>query len=205
MVFWLSKILKFERIDSILDWGGGVGMLVRQLRDVGLDAYVHDEYVKNAYAIGFNHKAGRKYRMITAFEVWEHFVNPAEDVDAIFSLNPDYVMITTGLYSGQGKEWEYVNPCGRHVFCHSEEGRQFVAKKYGYQAVVKHGFTLFARQPLTLWQRLCVKLLFSQRFDTLREVIYTLMPKDRSLIDHDRQEAREVIYGQGKIDGANWP
>ena len=205
IVFWLSKIFKFERTDRILDWGGGNGMLVRHLRDLGLDAYVLDEYVKNAYAIGFDHKAGMDYRMITAFEVWEHFSQPDKDLDDLFKLKPEFIVITTGLYNGQGKEWEYVNPCGRHVFCYSEEGRQFVASKYGYQALVKGGFTLFSKNTLTFWQRLSIRFLFSPRIESLREALYDHLPKDRSLIEHDRKEARNVIYGQGIIDGANWP
>ena len=61
---------------TVLDFGGGDGLLCRLLRDRGFEAYTLDDYAKPTYARLFESDLWREYDLITAFEVLEHMENP---------------------------------------------------------------------------------------------------------------------------------
>lgn len=204
LVFFLSKILHISDKGSILDLGGGNGLLVRLLRDMGLDAYRLDMYVKNLYALSFEHKEGRRYQMITAFQVWEHFSEPFTELDQIFNMQPEYVLITTGLYADQDQNWEYLNAYGRHIFCFSDKAREYVATKYGYYKAGKGDITLFCKTPPSKISLQLIRLLFSGRFSKLLDLLLALWPINKSLILKDRDQAFKSIYEEGRVGSANW-
>lgn len=60
-----------------IDLGAGYGLLVRGMRDVGVDFYWSDKYSQNLMARGFEAKS-RNYDIAVAFEVLEHLPNPLE-------------------------------------------------------------------------------------------------------------------------------
>ena len=51
----------------VVDYAGGCGLLVRLLRDYGVDALWSDRYCSNVLASGFEH-TGEKAELITAFD-----------------------------------------------------------------------------------------------------------------------------------------
>ena len=57
-----------------------MGILVRLLRDYGVEALWCDQYCENLLARGFEYN-GECADLVTAFEVLEHFVNPLEELD----------------------------------------------------------------------------------------------------------------------------
>lgn len=205
IIFWISKIFKFEDNHKLLDWGGGNGLLVRLLRDVDIDSYLLDEYVKNLYAISFEHLPSNNYRMITAIQVWEHFSDPAEEMVKMFSMNPDFVLVSTGLYNSQGPDWQYLNAYGRHVFCYSLEGRKKIAEKFGYTCIGQGDLTLFCRSAPSYLERMLLRFATSGRFRALSTIIYDLWPSSTKLIEADRSAAFKKIYIENKPGEANWP
>lgn len=206
LVFFMSKVLRLSRTAKVLDWGGGNGLLVRLLRDIGLDAHVFDTYARNFYAVGFERQESTSYDLITAFEVWEHFVDPSTELEGFFSRSPAHILISTGLYENQGDEWNYLTPLsGRHVFFYSAAGRDFVARRFGYQLTGRGGLSLFSKLALSKWQRICVQFLFSRRGALLARMAFNLIPKDRRLIAADRALAQTYIADQGRIGEINWP
>src|SRR5215472_8532420 len=94
--------------DKLLDWGGSQGLLVRMLRDVGIDAYHYDRHEKNVYARSFDFSDDTYYKFVTSFEVWEHFATPKTDLDEIFSLNSKFLLVSTCRYYGQDENWSYL-------------------------------------------------------------------------------------------------
>ena len=61
----------FNSNAKFLDYGGGYGLLVRLMRDVGFDFYWYDEYSQNLLARGFEVSTKyNEYEMTTAFEVF---------------------------------------------------------------------------------------------------------------------------------------
>ena len=67
-----------ERKSCVVDYAGGYGLLVRLLRDFGVDALWADAYSENLVAKGFEYQKGRQAALVTAFEAYEHFEQPAE-------------------------------------------------------------------------------------------------------------------------------
>jgi hypothetical protein len=205
LVFWLAKILKIDGEEKVLDWGGGNGMLVRFLRDLGLNAYRLDKYVKNLYALSFEHQENFRYKLVVAFQVWEHFVEPATDLDLLFGLQPEYVLITTGHYGNQGSDWEYLNAHGRHIFCYSGKGRDYIASKYGYHKIGAGDATLFCKNAPSKSTRQLMRLLFSSRLKPVLDVLEVLWPKNTALATRDREAAYSKFYDEGKVGSVNGP
>lgn len=149
-IAFLWRLGGFTRSDRLLDWGGGPGLLVRLLRDIGIDAHLYDKYSPNHYAVGFT-RDSNPYRFVTAFEVFEHFANPATDLEVVFALDPRFLLISTAPYRRQGSEWFYLGPAkGEHVFFYSPQALRWIGAKFGYAVhALPRDTTLFYRPPMS--------------------------------------------------------
>jgi hypothetical protein len=119
------------------------------MRDSGFDFYCYDAYSVAKYADYFQvpELIPNSFAVITAFEVFEHFPNPASELANILSLAADIVIFSTELYDGQGKDWEYLVPCcGQHVFFYTAHGLETFGKKFGYTFRQAQDFHLFVRE-----------------------------------------------------------
>jgi hypothetical protein len=206
MTYLASKILNLSDSDKFLDWGGGNGLLVRMMRDMGLDAYLYDLYAKNFYAVGFEYNEGSKYSVITSFETWEHFVNPAEEINFFFELNPKYIIISTGLYESQKDDWSYLTPLsGRHVFFYSLKARQIIAEKFGCYLLNMGSFSIFSSQKLNYRQVQLLKIAFSGKKSILLELLFKLLYENKTRLTSDRKLALKRIVEFNEIGKINWP
>lgn len=110
----------FNADSRFLDFGGGYGMLVRLLRDRGLDFYRDDPYCDNLFARGFDRTGTSDdgYELVTAFEVAEHLPDPIEGFAAMFRRS-DSVLFSTELLPdpppAPGAWWYYSLESGQHV------------------------------------------------------------------------------------------
>jgi hypothetical protein len=152
IIFSATKILGFSSSASIVDVGGGVGMLTRLLRDQGYDARWSDAYATNNMARGFDDD-GRDEDIICSFEVAEHLIEPATDLQTHFDRHAQLVIIGTETYQGQGADWWYVSPwSGQHIFFYSEAGMAVLGKKFGYCYERIGSVHVFTRVPMTRMQ-----------------------------------------------------
>jgi glycosyltransferase involved in cell wall biosynthesis len=138
-------------LDSVfVDWGGGSGLLTRLLRDVGYNYYSYDLYSKSEFSQGFIWDfLERKVSVITAFEVIEHFPNPAVDWEKLLESKPDYCVCSTGIYSGQDENWFYLSPeNGQHVFLYSAFALALIASRFGYTVYPIGSYLLFCKKAL---------------------------------------------------------
>jgi hypothetical protein len=205
-IYLTSKILRWSSSDRILDWGGGNGLLVRMMRDMGLDTYLYDLYAKNFYAVGFQYSDNKKYSIITSFETWEHFVNPMSEIELFFASNPEYILISTGLYDSQNEDWSYLTPLsGRHVFFYSLKARQLIANKFRCYLFNKSSFTLFSKRKLSFLETQLLNLAFSDKKSVVIELFFKLFSKHESLQASDRELAIKEILELGNIGKINWP
>ena len=141
----LSKILSTNKV---IDFGGKDGLLCRFLRDHSIECYVYDKYSSPEYALDFQHKPDtHNIDMVLAFEVIEHFANPKSDIDEIFRLQSNYIVVTTELYSNQGKDWWYfARETGQHIFFYTVEAINLIADNYGYGVTLVGGYILFYKK-----------------------------------------------------------
>ncbi|VEP13841.1 conserved hypothetical protein [Hyella patelloides LEGE 07179] len=204
IVYMVAKIFGLSSSDMILDWGGGDGLLTRMMRDAGLNAYLLDKYIRNHYAVGFEDRLTHNYKMITAFEVLEHFSNPETEIENIFKRNPEILFISTGLYKSQDSDWGYLTPLsGRHVFFYSEKSRQHIAKRFGYELITEQNFSIFYKNTLDFSRRWLLKLVLSGKNPNLLRILFYFVPKE-SLIMQDREMATKKIKN-GEPGKINWP
>lgn len=201
LLFWLWKLFRFRATDRLLDWGGGDGLMVRKLRDDGINALLYDEYTKNNYAIGFEGDPDEHYSVITAFEVWEHLTDPRTDLQRMFAYQPKVLLISTGFYRGQDKNWHYLAPwSGRHVFFWSPKAMEKVGKLFGYDVIVGKCHALFFRPDLVgPFRRKLLQPWLALHGTRIKHLFWVLWPK-RSLRPHDRAIMARQIEGKD-MDG----
>ncbi|MBM9501985.1 class I SAM-dependent methyltransferase [Leptospira sp. 201903071] len=104
---------------KILDYGGGHGILVRLMRDVGFDCYWYDKYAKNDFSEGFSFEPKENYDVVLAFELFEHFDKPREDILEILRFQkPALLIFSTLLYGEKTPDmnwWYYSFEAGQHI------------------------------------------------------------------------------------------
>lgn len=117
----------------VLDVGGGFGILVRMLRDIGIDAHWRDKHCENLLARGFEDDCG-SYDLATAFEVVEHLEHPLEELRTLIAMAPA-VLISTELAPAVGTltgSWWYLVPeYGQHIGFLRESTLVWIARKLG--------------------------------------------------------------------------
>jgi hypothetical protein len=153
----------------VVDCAGGYGVLVRLLRDYGVDALWTDPYCKNLFAIGFEH-AAEKSDLVTAFEAFEHFIDPPSEMEKMLSIAPN-VLISTKIIPSPTpafKEWWYYGlDHGQHIGFFRVETFEYLAKKFGKFLVTDgSNYHLFTELPVSsiIWR---IKIKLAQRWPIL--------------------------------------
>lgn len=132
---------------TAIDFGGGDGLLTRLLRDRHVDCHVEDKYGSPTYALAFARPEGLHPDALFAFEVFEHFVEPAKEIAALFARQPKILFGTTGRFTGQGADWWYLShQSGHHVFFFSSRALSHVARVHDYVLIEQGAFFLFVRR-----------------------------------------------------------
>ena len=124
-------LLAFGPSGEFLDYAGGYGVFVRLMRDKGFNFYWQDKYTENIFAKGFDQSnIQRKFDAVTSFESLEHFPNPMEELENIFSLTSTLIF-TTELLSREipaPEHWRYYGlEHGQHISFYSQATLQYIA------------------------------------------------------------------------------
>jgi len=133
----VSKIIDacFPEAKTMLDYAGGYGVFVRLMRDAGFNFYREDKFCENIFAKHFDisDAGANKFDVVTAFEVFEHFVNPIQEIEKVLTFS-DHLIFSTQLTPSTNKEledWWYIAPeTGQHVAFYTQASMEFLAKKY---------------------------------------------------------------------------
>ncbi|HEY9825759.1 MAG TPA: class I SAM-dependent methyltransferase [Stenomitos sp.] len=125
----------FGHRKKYIDYGGGYGLFVRLMRDAGFDFSRFDPFCPNLLAPGFDAPAesAHEYALATAFEVFEHFVEPLAEIQKILNLSSS-ILFSTNLVPQpmpQPAEWEYYDlENGQHVALYSYKTLQVIADMF---------------------------------------------------------------------------
>ena len=142
---WLSActrtVIGFHYRDArlFLDYGGGYGLFVRDLRDRGYDAYRLDKYTPNLFARDYewlDHHAGAQADLVTSIEVFEHFPDPHGSLKDVLQYGSEILFSTSiapeGLSDTDEKSWFYfASEEGQHVSLHTVKSLQLMAQRHG--------------------------------------------------------------------------
>jgi hypothetical protein len=161
---FLYFVLPGRGAGCFLDAAGGYGMLTRLMRDYGFDFYWSDKYCTNLLARGFEFKEGQvACRAVTAIEVMEHLIDPADFLEsALRSAGSDTFIFTTEVYEGappQPYEWWYYSlSTGQHIAFFTRRTLRILADRLGMKYYYVAGLHVFTKQAISaLWLRLFTK------------------------------------------------
>lgn len=119
----------------VLDYGGGYGLLVRLLRNAGIDAYWSDRYAPNLFA-GECQWDGTRVDLLTCFEVAEHFVEPAREFRELLSHSSALLLSTVLIPDPPPAPdtWDYYAlDGGQHVALYTLDTLRALAQRFGLQ------------------------------------------------------------------------
>jgi hypothetical protein len=169
---------------NLVDYAGGYGILVRLLRDLGLNALWFDPYCQNLLAKGFEFK-DEKADLVTSFEAFEHFVNPAEELDRLLCIAPN-VLFSTELISDPTPThddwWYYGKEHGQHIGFFRIRTLEKLAQERG-KYLVSNGasYHLISDKPINqmVW-RLMI------RFNKIMPILLKHKLVSKVWLDHDK-------------------
>lgn len=143
----------------VKDVAGGYGVLVRMLRDAGVDARWSDKYAQNLLARGFEDD-GKHAVLATSFESFEHFVRPMDELKALLA-SADSLLISTELApepTPAAKDWWYYGlDHGQHIGFYRRRTLEWMAAQHGMRLLSDgSAFHLFTRAKVNefLWNQL---------------------------------------------------
>ncbi|RQH49055.1 methyltransferase domain-containing protein [Okeania hirsuta] len=125
----------FNANDKFLDYGCGYGLFVRMMRDLGLDFYGYDKYCQNIFYQGWEGEINReqKYEIVTAFEVFEHFINPLAEIEKILQQTRNILFSTKLLPPDNPRPndwWYYALEEGQHISIFNKKALSVIAQKF---------------------------------------------------------------------------
>lgn len=125
-----------QRQSQVVDYAGGHGFLVRLLRDIGIDAFWADPYSENLVARGFEYQGGGQPSLVTAFEAFEHFFLPVEEMEKLLGIAPN-ILLTTNLIARPAPKpcdwWYYGLDHGQHIGFYRVQTLHYLADQFGLQ------------------------------------------------------------------------
>ena len=141
-----------KRGGRVIDCAGGYGILVRLLRDRGIEALWSDPYCTNLMAVGFEY-AGEQADLVTAFEAFEHFVDPIMEMESLLSVGPNLLISTTLIPQPSPSAdawWYYGINHGQHVGFFRKKTLDFLAHKFK-KSLTTDGqcYHLFSEHPVS--------------------------------------------------------
>ncbi len=152
----VSAIIKicFNPDGKFIDYGGGYGIFVRMMRDRGFDFYRDDKYCDNLFASGFDvaDSGTSHFELLTAFEVFEHFVSPSAELEKLLQKS-DSILFTTEIIPDNPPQpaewWYYALDHGQHISFYTRNSLQCMANKNGLNYFNRGNTHLFTRVKLS--------------------------------------------------------
>jgi hypothetical protein len=190
----IATVLDISPSAACLDFGGGHGVFVRMVRDLGLDFRWFDKYADNVFARGFEGDVGARHELVTAFEALEHLANPRDDLDQLFGARPSFVLVGTLLHEGHREGWwYYMLETGQHIAFYSRRTLAWIADRFGYDLVPGCEYSLFlTRHRIGALRRALLRQILRRpgAIDLLPATVLRRIGPYRSRVEADHQAMR---------------
>ena len=139
--FWHRNItstliyILFNKRGLFLDFGGGFGVFVRLMRDIGFDFYWQDKHTENLFAKGFEFTESEQnsVELLTCFEAFEHFVEPAAELEKLLCISRNIILTTEFIPNpppSPDEWWYYGSEHGQHIEFFQKKTFAYLAKKH---------------------------------------------------------------------------
>ena len=175
----------FDTNKKFLDYAGGYGIYTRMMRDKGFDFYWDDPFAQNLFAKGFEYDNKNKYELATAFECFEHFTNPVEQIQKLLNISRNIIFSTRIFHGSPPKPdewWYYSLKSGQHISFYSIKTLNFLSYK----------FNLHLNSDKKAFHMLSKKKISNLSFNAILKMsdvglskVFTLRIKSKTEIDHE--------------------
>jgi Methyltransferase domain len=127
-------VLFFNRKARFVDYGGGWGLFVRLMRDLGYDFWRSDKYCPNLFAPDYEVAEGNiePFELLTAFEVFEHLPDPMDEIQAMLKQSNNIffsTLLQPSVRPSPTDWWYYGLEHGQHVSFYTKASLQAMARK----------------------------------------------------------------------------
>lgn len=142
--------LGFGKKGRFIDYGAGYGLFVRLMRDQGLDYFWHDKFSENLFAAGYEAKFGTKYDLLTAFEVFEHFLEPRKGLEEMLQFS-NSIFFSTSIVpvpTPKPDQWFYYGiEHGQHLSFYTKKSLEILGEENDLSFYTKGNYLhLFSRR-----------------------------------------------------------
>ena len=192
----LTPFLFFSKFrkEPVLDFGGGIGVLARMLRDRGFRTSSHDPLAESVFSIPLEDIPYSP--VITMIEVLEHLTNPLDTLRDLSSQS-SLIFISTLAAPSEGiaaNWWYLLLDTGQHIFFPSSESFESIAKQLGWRYFGNgKNLHVLSTGPLNVIQKLVIK---NQMFAwMLGHLMYPIL-RSRGLGKSDMVEITKSIFGK---------
>lgn len=173
----LIKILHIDNEANFLDYGGGYGMFVRQMRDFGYNFLRYDIYCDNIFAKNFEGDLKSYYKIITAFEVFEHLVNPFDTIKDLLNIT-DILFFSTEIQPNNTNEiekwWYIMEETGQHISLYSLQSLKFLAETNNFNYYTnKKDLHIFSKKKIN---QLLIFIVFNKYLRKIADIILKNKP-----------------------------
>jgi len=204
IAFVLPTIIKsyFDKNAQFLDFGAGYGVLVRLMRDKNFNFYWQDFYCENIFSKGFGIESlpekSRKFELITAFEVFEHMVNPVEELEKIIQYG-DSILFSTNLLPSKInlqsepeklKKWWYLSQeTGQHTSLYTKKSLEALGKQFNFH-FYSNGYNLhlFSKKEINPYIFRILSFL-----KIVKDLVSKSADKDGTRIDREKYKDLKVV------------
>jgi hypothetical protein len=177
--------LLFRRDGKYLDFAGGYGLFTRLMRDIGYDFYWSDPYTENLFAVGFEINDKDNFEAVTAFEVFEHLVNPIEEIKKMAALSSSIIFSTETFPAESVPEadWDYYGfTHGQHISFYSLRTLKWIATKLGLTLYPFDGVFLLTAKEISATRYQIAKFLSSYRL--INQILFKRIVTSKTFSDH---------------------
>jgi len=174
---------------QFVDYGAGYGLLVRRMRDLGYDYYWHDKHCDNLFATGFDaaKQSGSRYALLSAFEVFEHLLDPVTEMEHMTQL-ADQIIFSTEMISNPppapGAWWYYAPEHGQHISFYTWDALNRLARRFNLHFVTNGTIHMFSKRKVS---RRLFRIIMSPH---ISHTINTFL-RQKSLLQRDFESARQ--------------
>ena len=194
----LTPFLFFSkfRTEPILDFGGGIGVLARMMRDRGFRTSSRDPLAESVFSMPLENNIHSP--AITMIEVLEHLTEPMTLLRELSSQSSLIFISTLVIPSGGiDKDWWYLLPdTGQHIFFPSPDCFGAIAKQLGwcYFGNGKNLHVLSAER-LNVFQKLVIK---KQMFSWMLGYLMYPILRSKGLAKSDMQQVTKTVFGENR-------
>ncbi|MEM9542561.1 MAG: methyltransferase domain-containing protein [Cyanobacteria bacterium P01_E01_bin.42] len=124
----------FNQEKKFLDFGSGYGLFVRLMQDLGLDFYGYDPFCQNIFSSERTVTTlQEQYELIVAFEVFEHFLDPLQEVEKLLKISENILFSTEILPEDNptpDRWYYYALDEGQHISLFTVSSLEIMAEKF---------------------------------------------------------------------------